>query len=466
LRGIPIHVGLFGHIDHGKTAIARLLSEKVSTAGLDRHPQAQERGISIDLGFTAFKLGPYQVTLVDAPGHADLIRSVVAGANIIDAAILVIAADEGPKPQTGEHILILDSFNISKVLIIINKIDLVDESRINTVERSIKSVVKGTALENSPIVKVSAKTGEGIESVKQALLSLLEKPVRQIEGPLKMPIDHAFPIKGAGTVITGTIHRGRIAVGDVVEIMPLELKGKVKSIQTFGETLQTAAAGDRVGIAIPGVQAKLIYRGCYVCTPGSLSSTNHLVAQLKMNKFFKFRLSPRMNVHVTIGTPTVAGVIYPFKKEANYNVIVDEVSANQEFFAYITLNSAVVAENGDPLLVSRLDLPPTKLRIAASGKVIDANPNKLTLHKLSIKEGSIRIHPHKEEIIIDNLAYSLIGAKKLIGLQVETASGIVGTIKMPFGGKGAVIADFSERPKNGEHVYLRKYKSFKIDSRS
>jgi len=111
-KAVPVHIGLLGHIDHGKTEVARALSEIVSTAGLDKHPQAQERGISIDLGFTSFHLDGYLVTLVDAPGHAELIRSVVAGANIIDAAILGVAADEGPKIQTGEHIIILQSFAI------------------------------------------------------------------------------------------------------------------------------------------------------------------------------------------------------------------------------------------------------------------------------------------------------------------------------------------------------------------
>ncbi|WP_287585399.1 selenocysteine-specific translation elongation factor [Candidatus Borrarchaeum sp.] len=462
MRLIPVHVGLFGHIDHGKTAIARILSEKISTAGLDKHPQAQERGISIDLGFTAFNLDPYRVTLVDAPGHADLIRSVVAGANIIDAAMLVIAADEGPKPQTGEHILILDSFSISKALIIINKIDLVEKSRVNAVERSIKALLKGTILENSPIVGVSAKTGEGTKSIKEALLELLKKPVREVKGPFKMPIDHAFHIKGAGTVMTGTVHRGTINIGEVAEIMPLEIQGKIKSIQTFGENLQSAVAGDRVGIAIPGVQARVIYRGCYLCSPGSLSSTDTILARLKVNKFFKFNLSPRMNVHLTIGTPTVAGVIYPFQKDDDYNVVLDQVSANHEFFAYVILNSLIVSESGDPILISRLDLPPTNLRIAASGKVINANPSDFSLYQLSIKEGNIRIQSHKEEVIIDNLARSQFGAKNLIGKQVETITGRSGRIISSFGGKGAVIAKFSERPNESAIVYLKKYKRYKL----
>ena len=137
---IPVHVGLMGHIDHGKTELARVLSEKVSTAGLDKHPQSKRRGITIDLGFTMFKLKEYIVTLVDAPGHADLIRSVVAGANIIDAAILVIAADEGPMVQTGEHIIVLRSLEVKSLVVALTKIDLVDETKLSETTNKIHNI--------------------------------------------------------------------------------------------------------------------------------------------------------------------------------------------------------------------------------------------------------------------------------------------------------------------------------------
>ncbi len=131
---VPVHIGLMGHIAHGKTALARAISDHVSTAGLDKHPQSKERGITIDLGFTMFVLDKYLVTLVDAPGHADLIRSVVAGANIIDTAILTVAADEGPKVQTGEHLLVLRSLDIDSVVIAITKSELADGKRLADVE--------------------------------------------------------------------------------------------------------------------------------------------------------------------------------------------------------------------------------------------------------------------------------------------------------------------------------------------
>ncbi|MHA2188062.1 MAG: GTP-binding protein, partial [Candidatus Thorarchaeota archaeon] len=129
-----VHVGLMGHIDHGKTELARALSEKISTAGLDKHPQSKERGITIDLGFTMFSLNDYLVTLVDAPGHADLIRSVVASSSIIDAAIIAVAADEGPKIQTGEHLVVLKSMGIESIVVAITKMDLVKQKKPSIVE--------------------------------------------------------------------------------------------------------------------------------------------------------------------------------------------------------------------------------------------------------------------------------------------------------------------------------------------
>ena len=144
---VPVHVGLMGHIDHGKTALARVLSEKVSTAGLDKHPQAKRRGITIDLGFTMFELDKYLVTLVDAPGHADLIRSVVAGSNIIDAAILVVAADEGPKIQTGEHLVVLQAMGVDNILVALTKTDLVKQERISNVEKQMKKILIDTSFD-------------------------------------------------------------------------------------------------------------------------------------------------------------------------------------------------------------------------------------------------------------------------------------------------------------------------------
>ena len=461
-KAVPVHIGLLGHIDHGKTEVARALSEIVSTAGLDKHPQAQERGISIDLGFTSFHLDGYLVTLVDAPGHAELIRSVVAGANIIDAAILVVAADEGPKIQTGEHIIILQSFGISKAVVALSKIDLVFPTRLKKVKNQIRNILRGTSLEGAPIIPVSAVTGEGIEELKDAIKSILSPPEREVEGPFKMPIDHAFRIKGAGTVITGTIHRGRVSIGDEIEIMPIKQTVKVRSIQTFRESREEAKAGDRVGISVTGTEPEKIYRGCYAGTPGTLKVTNKLVGKIQMNRLFKYTLRPGVQVHLTVGMPTVPATMIPFKTSEGRNLLLAEVKSGDTFEALFRLGESVVADEGTPLLVSRLDLPPTTLRIAGSGKVTDASPGEMGFFTEKTKRGRVKTPKHPKGSIVVGLAETKIGAERLLNMVATTERGIPGKVVSTFGGKGAVIIRFEKPVSEGEVVFVKKFKPRKV----
>lgn len=461
-KAVPVHIGLLGHIDHGKTEVARALSEIVSTAGLDKHPQAQERGISIDLGFTSFHLDGYLVTLVDAPGHAELIRSVVAGANIIDAAILVVAADEGPKIQTGEHIIILQSFGISKAVVALSKIDLVFPTRLKKVKNQIRNILRGTSLEGAPIIPVSAVTGEGIEELKDAIKSILSPPEREVEGPFKMPIDHAFRIKGAGTVITGTIHRGRVSIGDEIEIMPIKQTVKVRSIQTFRESREEAKAGDRVGISVTGTEPEKIYRGCYAGTPGTLKVTNKLVGSIQMNRLFKYTLRPGVQVHLTVGMPTVPATMIPFKTSEGRNLLLAEVKSGDTFEALFRLGESVVADEGTPLLVSRLDLPPTTLRIAGSGKVTDASPGEMGFFTEKTKRGRVKTPKHPKGSIVVGLAETKIGAERLLNMVATTERGIPGKVVSTFGGKGAVIIRFEKPVSEGESVFVKKFKPRKV----
>ncbi|MHA1604684.1 MAG: selenocysteine-specific translation elongation factor [Candidatus Freyarchaeota archaeon] len=461
-KAVPVHIGLLGHIDHGKTEVARALSEIVSTAGLDKHPQAQERGISIDLGFTSFHLDGYLVTLVDAPGHAELIRSVVAGANIIDAAILVVAADEGPKIQTGEHIIILQSFGISKAVVALSKIDLVFPTRLKKVKNQIRNILRGTSLEGAPIIPVSAVTGEGIEELKDAIKSILSPPEREVEGPFKMPIDHAFRIKGAGTVITGTIHRGRVSIGDEIEIMPIKQTAKVRSIQTFRESREEAKAGDRVGISVTGTEPEKIYRGCYAGTPGTLKVTNKLVGKIQMNRLFKYTLRPGVQVHLTVGMPTVPATMIPFKTSEGRNLLLAEVKSGDTSEAVFRLGESIVADESTPLLVSRLDLPPTTLRIAGSGKVTDASPGEMGFFTEKTKKGRVKTPKHPKGSIVVGLAETKIGAERLLNMVATTEKGTPGKVVSTFGGKGAVIIRFEKPVSEGEVVFVKKFKPRKV----
>lgn len=458
---IPIHLGLFGHIDHGKTALAARLSEKVSTAGLDKHPQAKERGITIDIGFTAFELEEYLAVLVDAPGHADLISNVVAAANIIDLAILVIAADEGPMIQTGEHILILEQFQV-KLVIALNKIDMVNDQRIGKVRKQIENILADTRFEDAKIIPTSAKNGIGIEDLKSAIYATLSPPKRNIEDPFRMPVDHSFPIKGVGTVLTGTINRGVVAVGDTIELAPLNMTGKVKSIQSFKENLERGMAGDRVGIAIPGMDAKKIYRGCYAIRPGTLTKTDKFIIKGQINRLFKGSLKPKMQVHITAAMPTIPGIIYPYELKGGGKIILEEVNAGQEFYAYLELNELVAIDQGDPVIISRLDLPATTLRIVGQGKVIDPVPSGLEFMREQSKVGRVRIAKHKRGSLVDELVQTKEGAQKMVGKLVVTERGIEGKVIGTFGTKSTIVVEFDTPPQEGECVFLKRFRSVKL----
>ncbi|MHA1786483.1 MAG: selenocysteine-specific translation elongation factor [Candidatus Helarchaeota archaeon] len=464
MEKIPVHVALVGHIDHGKTKLSEALTELVSTAGLDKHPQSKAKGITIDIGFTFFNLKEYQVTLVDAPGHSDLIRSVVAASSIADGAILVIDVKEGPKVQTGEHILILESFNIQNVVIALNKIDLIkNEEKIRKIELSVKNILKETHFKDAPIIPVSAKTKEGIEELKKALYNVLKKPKRQVEGHFKMPIDHHFPIKGIGTVFTGTVHRGRIKVGDEVEIMPIKLKSKIKSIQIMKENKQMVEAGYRVGIAISGIDPKKIARGYYLCEPNTLKSTRYIIMRGIINRLYDKLLKPQMTLHFTIGMPTVSGTFFPFKNEDKIKILLNEIKRGEEFLAYVRLSDVIAVEKNDPVLISRLDLPPTSLRIIASGKVVDVLSNPIEeFQRVRLKVGSIKDLNHREGIIIQGLAQSKIGADKIKRKKIKTSSNLEGEIIDSFGTKGLVIARFSKIPDINDKIFLEKIKRYKI----
>lgn len=450
---VPVHVGLMGHIDHGKTALAEVLSEKVSTAGLDKHPQAKERGITIDLGFTMFELGKYLVTLVDAPGHADLIRSVVAGANIIDAAILVVAADEGPMIQTGEHLVVLQSMGVDTLIVALTKAELVTESQIENVEEKIGSILADTVFAKSEIIRVSAHDGLGIEDLKKSLQRTISPQPRILEYPLILPVDHSFPVKGHGTVVTGTILQGSIKVGDSVEIAPLGMKSRVRSIQTFSENREIASAGDRVGINIPDIDDSEITRGDYICTSGSMISSSGFIVRFHVNPLYQGRITKRMVVSVSVGMPAVTGQIVPLSSGEESMVVVDE-QKNETFQAAILLQKPVAVRAGTRVLLHRTDLSPTQMRIVGAGKIVEI-PNKIKLLRPRVRIG--RIHRIREsDVLVEGLASNKEVAERIVKASVNTKSGVVGIIRQPFGTRGVVIVNFEDEVVENEEVYYQR----------
>jgi len=460
---VMIHIGLFGHVDHGKTKLAACLTEKPSTAALDKHPEAQRRGMTIDMGFSAFNLGEYLVTLVDLPGHYSLIKHAVGGANIIDLGILVVAADEGPNAQTLEHLQILNAFNIKKLVVAINKMDLVDEKRLNQVKEETRALLARTRFEDSPIACISAMKCEGIQELRSVLLEQVTLPVRQWSGTLKIPVDHSFNIAGIGTVVTGTILRGKVKTGDTVEIRPTGKQCKVKLIQIFGENKEEASAGDRVGIALAGIRPKELSRGYVVASSGTLKERSLLEVKLHMEQDFKFNILTGSIVHVNIGLQTVMGKIYPYINLKDAKVLRRKIDPGTVCQAIIQLESPVSVEDGDKALLMKLDLPPKQFRIVGLAEVVSIPEAVPEMYYAKVKQGIVGKKTSDDLHVVSGLFQTKEAVQHVLSGDVITASKIKGTIVDSYGDKGDVLVKFETSPANiAEKVYYYKLRSAKI----
>jgi selenocysteine-specific elongation factor len=464
---IPVHIGLFGHIDSGKTAIASILSEFISTAGIDAHPQSKERGITIDLGFTSLILGDYLVTLVDGPGHADLIKISASSVEIIDCALLVIDITKGPQVQTGEHLIMIESLNIKNIIVVLNKVDLF-KGNINQEIEKTRNFFESTSFgANIPIYVVSAKLKTGFEEFKEGILHKIQSLdiKRNTEGNLIIPIDHHFSIKGRGSVITGTILNGRLTINQTLLILPIDTSGRVKSIQIFHQDVQTAEAGDRVGINLKGIDVKNVFRGCYATTnKQAFDYSNILDIEVKKNKLFKHETRFGTQVHVTIGMFTSVGYIFPYYKLDQKRVEIDVIEEKDTFNAILWLNEKVIVNKVKNLmLISRLDLPPTTLRILGAATLQSILKDPPTLYKFKTKKGYITNPHHSQGIICSGLANSLEGAKKIIGRSLESP---YTKVISPFGTKGAIIVGIKNKTtavQKGDFVVLKDLRSFKLN---
>ncbi|KAI5700604.1 hypothetical protein M8J76_009630 [Diaphorina citri] len=332
---LNISVGLLGHVDCGKTSLAKALSTTSSTACFDKNPQSQERGITIDLGFSSFTVSPVpenlsrykvvQFTLVDCPGHASLIRTIIGGSQIINIALLVIDITKGMETQTAECLVVAE-ITCDKMIVVLNKIDLLDEktrdSIIAKTTKKLRVTLAGTKFKNASIVSVSASPSDlsaaiGINELKQVLIESIELPSdTKQKGPMLMAVDHCFSIRGQGTIFTGSILEGCVRVNDVIEIPALHITRKVKSIQIFRKSVDLAIKGDRVGLCVTQVDCKLFERGL-VTSENYLKSTYACVIDLNFIKYYKHSIKSKGKYHCSIGHDTVLAKITIFQSEQN-----------------------------------------------------------------------------------------------------------------------------------------------------
>lgn len=362
-------LGTAGHIDHGKTELVRALTG-IDT---DRLKEEKKRGISIELGFAFLDVADdIRMGIVDVPGHEKFVRQMVAGSGGVDLAALVIALDEGVMPQTAEHLDILSLLGIQKGLVVLTKLDLVDEELALLAEEDAKEVVKGTFLEDAPMIRVSSRTGEGIDRLREALVQLASQAAqRSVHGLLRLPVDRVFTLKGHGTVVTGTLISGHISVGDDVEILPGGQRSSVRSVESHNRQEQQAFPGERVAVNLRGVDQAQVHRGEVVSHPSQFQPSYIVDVKLRALSRSPLPLKNRMKVRLHHYTAeSEARVVFPD---------MEKLEPGEETLAQLRTSTPIVPSTGDRFVIRALS--PS---ITLGGGVI-VNPRGVKLKARSAK---------------------------------------------------------------------------------
>ncbi len=300
-----VNIGTIGHVDHGKTtlsaAITQTLAKKVKSdinkamgyGDIDNAPEEAARGVTINISHIEYETDKRHYAHIDAPGHADYIKNMITGAAQMDGAILVVAATDGPMPQTREHILLAKQVNVPKIVVALNKCDMVDDAELlDLVEMEVRELLTkyGFPGDETPIVRVSAlKALEGDAAAQDQVMELMNKvdeyipdPVRNLDKPFLMAIEDVFSIKGRGTVVTGRIDAGQVKVGEDVEIVGIRdtRKSTVTGVEMFRKMLDSGQAGDNVGILLRGIEKDDVERGQVLAKPGSITPHTEFEAEI------------------------------------------------------------------------------------------------------------------------------------------------------------------------------------------
>ncbi|MGB9886085.1 MAG: selenocysteine-specific translation elongation factor [Moorellales bacterium] len=350
-------VGTAGHVDHGKTELVRALTG-VDT---DRLREEKERGISIELGFAPLRLPTGQTLgLVDVPGHERFIRQMLAGAAGIDLVLLVVAADEGVRPQTREHLAIVDLLGVQAGILVLTKRDLVTPEWLELVAEEVREAVRGTVLAEAPLVAVSALTGEGLPQLLDLLAREAEKVIpRPSAGPARLPIDRVFSVRGFGTVVTGTLWSGSLKPEQTATILPQGLSVRLRQLQVHNQPVAEAFAGQRVACNLAGVEVGQIERGNVLVSPGSFRPTTRLDAEVRLLAEAERELRHAQRVRFYLGTAEVTGRVLLLDRE--------ELLPGETGLAQLVLEGAVVAARFDRFVIRSY----SPLVTLGGGRIID-----------------------------------------------------------------------------------------------
>ena len=356
-------IGTAGHVDHGKSTLVKALTG----VHPDRLKEEREREMTIDLGFAWLKLpNNEEIGIVDVPGHRDFIENMLAGVGGIDAALFVIAADEGVMPQTREHLAILDILQIKGGVVVLTKVDIVDDPDwLDLVEEDIRQRLIGTVLEESPIVRVASTSGDGIEKLIATLADhLAEKPTRHDYGRPRLPVDRVFSIAGFGTVVTGTLLDGQFNVGDEIAVLPAGHKARIRGLQTHRKKELTARPGSRTAVNISGINTDQVLRGDIIAHPGDYEPSRRIDVHFRLLPDAKLPLKHNSEVKLFVGAAEFV---------ARVRVIgVEEVNPGDEGWLQLETIEPVVVMRGDRYILRR----PSPGETLGGGEVIDPFPKR------------------------------------------------------------------------------------------
>ena len=355
-------LGTAGHIDHGKTALVKALTG----IDCDRLPEEKKRGITIDIGFAHLDLGDFHLGIVDVPGHERFIKNMLAGATSIDLALLVVSAGESIKPQTREHLEILRLLGLRHGVIALTKADLVDETTREVVELEIRDLVKGTFLENAPLIATSAFTGTGIEELKQALREQCARVIEKRDAEwFRLAIDRSFVVQGHGTIVTGSVTSGSLRIGDEIEWLPRREMVRVRALHNHDTPVEEVHRGQRAAINLAGVPHEEVSRGQEIATPGYLVPSKVLTVRLhalaENRRPIKHRAPARLHIGAAEAMATLS------------LLDCDAIEPGGWGMAQLFLNEPVVATWGQPFVLRDSSAEHT----LGGGQVLQPTPIKI-----------------------------------------------------------------------------------------
>ena len=341
----PVVVGTAGHIDHGKSSLVKALTG----TDPDRLKEEKDRGLTIDLGFARIKLGDGRLLgMVDVPGHERFVRNMVAGSTGLDLAMLIVAADDGVMPQTVEHVDILDLLQVRGGLVVMTKIDMVDELLVEVAEEEVRELVKGTVLDGAEFCRVSSVTGDGVPELKAKLEALaMSVEPRQSHGAFRMPIQRVFSLPGIGTVVTGIPLSGSVRPGAELEVLPRGERVKIRGIHAYGGKVEEAVAGHSTALSVPDAKEAGVHRGMVVAEPGAFASGDAVDVELALTPRAP-RMEHRVPIRFHTGTVEVLGQLLLLDR--------DDVKSEDQFVARLELDESVACHPGDRFLL-RLQNP-------------------------------------------------------------------------------------------------------------